>query len=330
MSHQKRESDPALQWALDYLADNHGACSAEYHTIADTAWSAVWRITTPESIFFLKKTPPRLFTEAQTISWLRSKGCTSIPELVAVHEPLSCFLMRSCGDVALRKYFNGKVDADLLFQGVTQHATIQRMLEGSLHDMASLNLPDWRLKHIPNLYLKLLARKDLLRSDGLSFDEITTLNHALDACQSLCDALLGYAIPETLNHCDFHENNMVIEKKTGKINLIDWGETALSHPFFGLSGCLWNLTWHYKMQLNAPIYTMLRRRFITPWKDLLPEQDLLDALTLSDRLLGIYAALGYQRMYDATIDQTRTVQKERPGSIAGCLRSFLHATRSAV
>ncbi|KTD03701.1 Phosphotransferase enzyme family protein [Legionella geestiana] len=325
MKHTKVESDPALQWALDYLKKNHGGNMPDHYTVVETAWSTVWQITSPQGTFYLKQTPPQLYTEARTIAWLRNEGHTSIPVLVSDNESLYSFLTRACGDVPLRDYFHGKVDADLLAHGVMQYTNIQRRLEHSIFEMQTLNLPDWRLYQIPRLYQELIAREDLLLKDGLSRKEITQLHRASDTCRALCAALSRYHIPETLNHCDFHENNMVIERKTGRISLIDWGEAVISHPFFSLSGCLWNLTYFYKIQPGDDIYASLQRRFILPWQDLHSEEVLLHALTLSNKLLGVFAALGYQHMYDATMAQPRTVQEERPGSVAGCLRSFLNA-----
>ncbi|MBY0378506.1 MAG: aminoglycoside phosphotransferase family protein [Gammaproteobacteria bacterium] len=327
MNQTKAKSDPALQWAVDYLTKNHGGSIANYHRIVETAWSTVYQISISDNTFYLKKTPPQLFTEVRTITWLRNQGTTSIPVLVVENESLCCFLMLSCGDVALRDHFSGKVRADLLVQGVMHYTNIQRTLECNIPEMQSLNLPDWRLKQIPLLYQDLIAREDLLLEDGLSIEEITELHIALDTCRTLCTSLSDYQIPETLNHCDFHENNMVLEKKTNRISLIDWGEAVISHPFFSLSGCLWNLTYFYEMQASDAIYASLRRQFISPWINLHPAEELLRALAISDKLLGIFAALGYQHMYDATMSQPRAVQAERPGSIAGCLRSFLRESR---
>lgn len=51
-------------------------------------------------------------------------------------------------------------------------------------------------------------------------------------CQQLCDMLSKHSIPEAFSHSDFRENNLLLDKKTGSINIIDWGETVIAHPFF--------------------------------------------------------------------------------------------------
>ena len=118
-------------------------------------------------------------------------------------------------------------------------------------------------------------------------------------------------------------NNMLFEKKTGEINIIDWGETVITHPFFSLNGCLWNLTYFNALKQTDPGYALLKSECIVPWLVDYEETTLLTAFDLANQLPGIYAALGYQTMYAATHGQLKTVQEEHPGSIAGCLRSFL-------
>ncbi|MGE3921204.1 MAG: hypothetical protein AB7F64_09810, partial [Gammaproteobacteria bacterium] len=44
------------------------------------------------------------------------------------------------------------------------------------------------------------------------------------------------------------------------------------------------------------------------------------ALSIANKLTGVYAALTYEQLYIATENQ---VQKQHHGTIAGCFRSFL-------
>ncbi|KTD35841.1 Phosphotransferase enzyme family protein [Legionella nautarum] len=154
-------------------------------------------------------------------------------------------------------------------------------------------------------------------------EEIAKLNNAYEICINLCESLSKYQIPETINHCDFHENNMVFQQENGQISIIDWGETVVAHPFFSLNGCLWNLRYFHQIKPSDPSYKNLQQQCISPWLNLYEENDLLEALKIADQLNGIFAGLSYKRIYEATMEQSRTVQQEHPGSIAGCLRSFL-------
>jgi hypothetical protein len=98
---------------------------------------------------------------------------------------------------------------------------------------------------------------------------------------------------------------------------------SISHPFFSLNGCLWNLTYFNKLQLTDPMYEQLQIECIAPWLNLHDEKTLLSLFNIANQLLGIYAALEYERLYVATHNLTKTLQQDKKGSIAGCLRAFL-------
>ncbi|KTD71211.1 phosphotransferase [Legionella tucsonensis] len=327
MNQEQIEIELALKWALQYLVSNNHSSIINHDKITQTSYSVVHKITTSKNTFYLKQTPPKLSTEPQTLIYLHEQGCNNIPTIIAENKQLCCFLMISCGDMTLRHLFKEKVDSALLNKGVLNYTKIQRTVENTIPQLIDLNMPDWRIGKIPLLYRELIDQEELLISDGLSKEEITELKNAYEFGATLCESLSKYQISETMNHCDFQENNMVLNQKTGNISIIDWGETVITHPFFSLSGCLWNMTYFHGIKPSNKIYEDFQRQWISPWLDLHQEQDLLDALKITTQLTGIFAALGYKRMYDATLAQTRTVQQEHPGSIAGCLRSFLTESR---
>jgi hypothetical protein len=236
---------------------------------------------------------------------------------------LCCFLMTSCGDTSLRHLFRGKIDLAKLNQGISNYTKIQRLAEDKVNQLLSLDIPDWRLDRFALLYYQLIQQNRLLLDDGLTEKEIDRLHQLYPKCLKLCENLSKYKIPETIGHCDFHENNMLLDKKTSAINIIDWGEAVVTHPFFSLQGCLWNITYFYKIKQTDLVYRKSQLQCVAPWLVLHDEEKLLQALDIADQLNGVYAALGYERMYLATEDQSKKVRQDHKGSIAGCLRSFL-------
>ncbi|HHL3494050.1 TPA: phosphotransferase [Legionella pneumophila] len=325
MNQKQIENELALKWALEHLELSHEFKIINQQKIIETSYSTVHRITTSKNnVYYLKQTPEMLYLEPQTITCLHEQRCRHIPTIIAKNKHLHCFLMLSCGEETLRNLFKEKIDLEMLKAGILNYTKIQRTLENKLPQLIRLGIPDWRLEKFSSLYYQLIQQEELLISDGLSTDEITFLNRAHEICINLCESLSKYQIPETINHCDFHENNIVLDHKTGTISIIDWGETVISHPFFSLNGCLWNMTYFYQIKQTDKIYETLQRQCITHWLDLHNETDLIDALKIANQLNGVFAALSYKRIYDATMGQSLTVQQEHPGSIAGCLRSFLN------
>lgn len=317
------QSNQTLQWAAQYLTAYKKSSILNHQEIVQTSYSIVHRIETTEVVVYLKQVPENLFVEPKTLAFLHEQGCKNIPELLAENSDLHCFLMTSCGDDSLRCLFKGKVDLKKLKLGILNYTNIQRLLENKTRDLLLLGVPDWRLDKFASLYYKLIQQENLLVNDGLTKKEVDRLRQHYPTCIKLCEDLLEFKISETISHCDFHENNMLLDRKTGAINIIDWGESVIAHPFFSLNGCLWNIVYFNDINKADPMYYDLQLHCVSPWLDLYDKRKLLKAFGLADQLIGVYAALTYERLYIATEDQPKKVQQEHPGSIAGCLRSFL-------
>lgn len=318
-----KNNDPATQWAMDYL-ESYNYSLLTIQKIAETAYSTVTKINTSQGVFYLKKTPPVLFLEPDTIVLLKAQGCQHIPTVIAKNDHYHCFLTAACGDVTLRTLFlKNNIEMDLLKRGISYYISIQRKVENNTLILLSSGIPDWRLDKLPLLYRALIDETDLLIADGLTKKEMTALNKSYNFCVEQCERLLEYKIPATINHCDFQENNILLLKERGELNIIDWGEVVIGHPFFSLNACLWNLTYFYKIKSNDIQYQELQRFCISAWLSSHEEEDLITAFKITNNLLGVFAALGYRTIYKATEDLSRTVQTEHHGSIAGCLRSFL-------
>lgn len=325
------QHEQALQWAEHYLTSSERSNIVDHQIVVETSWSIVYKIETAQHVVYLKQVPEAMFLEPATLAFLHHQGCKNIPEILAVNPALHCFLMAACGDFSLRHLFKGEVSFSLMQPGIFTYTTIQRSLENKIEQMLSLGIPDWRLDKFASLYSQLIQQDKLLLDEGLTEKEIEHLHYLNPTCQYLCEILSKHNIPETISHSDFQENNMLLNEKNGAINIIDWGETVISHPFFSLNGCLWNITYFNEIKQTDLMYHQLQSQCIAPWLNLYNQQTLLELLNITNQLLGVYAALGYERLYVATQhNQTKTVQQDKHGSIAGCLRTFLSSQHAVI
>lgn len=314
-----------LQWAMQSISAKYDTSVIHHECLIETAYSTVYKIETNKTVFYLKQTPIALFQETDMLEFLHQKKCQFIPMLLAKNDELSCFISISCGDISLRNLFKSNINSQFIKKGIANYTRIQRLLEKQVNSLLNLGRGDWQLEKFPSHFLKLLGHTDLLLSDGLTERELLQLKQAHSFCAELCQKLDAFQIPETLSHCDFHDNNLILDRKTGQVSIIDWGEVVVAHPFFSLNGCLWNLSYFHGLNESNQLYHDIRRQCIQPWFSLHEEDRLLEAFGIAHQLLGIYAALSYQQMYAATEDLEKTVQQQHSGSIAGCLRSFLSA-----
>ncbi len=320
--------EKALQWAINHLSFDKNMHVLSHRVIVETSYSIVYQIESSQDTFYLKQVPKALFLEPYTLKFLHTSQCTSIPEIIAENKRLNSFITTSCGDISLRHLFQGEINMDMLKRGIDAYTRIQRQLENKTESLFKLGIPDWQLHQLPIKYNELINNTDLLKNDGLTPKEIAQLYQLIPTCIELCEKAAQYYIPETINHCDIHENNMLLDNKTGAINIIDWGECVVTHPFLSLNGCLWNLTYFNKIKESDADYRKLQLQCISPWKNQYDETTLLEILGITNQLLGIFAALSYERLYQMTQDESYTVQQEHPGSIAGCLRTFLKSATS--
>lgn len=272
-----------MQWAKAIL---HTEKVAKHETIVETPWSKVLKFTTsnPERQFFLKQTPKDLFLEAAIIKTLRDTcNITAIPEIIAENKSLSCFLMPQCGDFSLRDYFAGSLQLDVFINGLQTYKTIQKSTVDHVDKFLDLGVPDWRLNKFPLLYQELLIIDKRLYRYATKFTE-------------LCEELASYKIPACLNHSDFHDNNILYNKKDHHTTIIDFGETAITHPFFSMAAGLQSTVDHYNISVDSDSYQELQRVCFSGWLDADSDAELQDVLQLVNKLLPIYLVLTDMRL----------------------------------
>ena len=228
-------NNQSITWAQDYLKSNKDVEIITIEKIVETSYSKVYKLEANNEIFFLKNTPETLFKEVETLNLLNRFRCKNIPKIISSNKYLNSFLVISCGEMTIRDLTNIDIKFKLLSQGILNYTNIQRFLENHISELVSINLPDWRLQNFSRLYQNLIEQKTFLLDDGISKLELSQLENLQDRVEYYCKKLSSYNLPETINHCDFQDRNMILDNKTGNVNIIDWGESIIAHPFFSLN-----------------------------------------------------------------------------------------------
>ncbi|TNF66325.1 MAG: aminoglycoside phosphotransferase family protein [Gammaproteobacteria bacterium] len=312
----------AIIWAKKYLHELGEVVESE-QKINNMPWSFVYRIKTDKRVIFLKQTPVSLYLETSVLYLLNQLNLSYIPNLVAVNKPLCAFLISSIGDISLRALSDQKLMIDLFIKGAVFYTKLQRYFEGKTSLLRALGAQDYTLDNLPTLYNHLLNHQSQLQVDGLRHYEYKKLVQLTTKLIELSDKLKSYQIPETLNHCDFHDGNLIFNQISNNVGIIDWGEIAICHPFFSLNACLWNLVYQRDLDTQSKVYHNLKLELIKPWLDRYDQKNLIEAFNLAGKLNGFYAALGYQFIYTATEDEVLPASVYKKGAISGCLRSFI-------
>ena len=93
-------------------------------------------------------------------------------------------------------------------------------------------VPDVRVERLPAFYGDLSARNDL----PLAPDELAHLRGFASEFERLCADLPP--LPPTVQHDDLHAGN--VTARDGRLLVLDWGDTSISHPLFSLVIAHWN------------------------------------------------------------------------------------------
>lgn len=296
---QLTHHEELISWAKETLGSKNIKDKLCFDTVVKTTWSIVIKVSSDNENYFLKKTPDDLFLEKDVINTLRNDcGVVDIPEIIAENKGLSCFLMKACGDISLRDYFDGNINVDVLVDGFKTYKLIQNATIGHIDKLIGVGVPDWRLEKFGGLYLQLVKNEEVLIEHGLTKGQRSNLLELYPDVVSLCEKLSKYNIPECLSHSDFHDNNMLIDLESKKVSIIDLGETAIEHPFFSLAACLKNSSVRYKLDEESASYAKIHQACFDGYN--LSSSESKKAIELINQILPIYLVFTHMRLVNAT------------------------------
>jgi hypothetical protein len=273
----------------------------------------------PSCYIYLKQTPIDLSLEAPLTQILRNDFHKNVPTVIGMNMDLNCFLMKDCGN-PLRDYLKEQFDTHLFSQAIKKYTDIQCAVVNDIETFLALGIPDWRLNNFPALYDQLICHDVFLKQDGLTSEDLHSLHELRDSLITACEKLSAYKIIETIDHCDFHDNNILIETKSRNITIIDWGETVITHPFFSLSSCLHKTAIRYALPESEKTYIQLREACLENWEGVLSHHSLLEVLRLTNKLRPVYSALGFHRLI---VSSHAEILKSLTGRLSGYLQEFI-------
>lgn len=290
-----KNTSEMMQWADEYFSSHAYVIIKPSELIQKTPWSSVTRFSTDKGFIFLKQTPPALSLEPAVTKILYNQLHANVPIVIAFNESLHCFLMKDAGN-PLRETLKLHFDGNLLCQAIKTYTEIQYASSEHINLFLDLGVPDWRLDKLPTLYGAFIKEEKCLIDDGLTTEELNTLQKLQPKFKHLCVQLSEYNIPETLDHCDFHDNNILISSDKNKITIIDLGETVISHPFFSLINCLRNAMFRYLLNKMDQPYIDIKQACLERWTRFDSKTNLSDAFLLAEKLWFIYESLGQYRL----------------------------------
>ena len=261
------------------------------------AWSTVLHVPTDQGKLFFKATAHETIYEAALTQSLARWYPDCMPEFVAVDTGRGWMLMRDGGE-QLRASIRPTKDITLWKPVIARYAEVQIGLADHVTELLSLRLPDHRLSVLPGLFTELLADEESLMIDqekGLTSSEWQEVKDKTSRFEQICAELAAYGIPESLNHGDFHDGNVLI--KEGRITFFDWGDASVAHPFVSLRTFFVSV--EMALQIDdyslTPEMSALLDFYLEPWQKFSSRENLLAAYQLSTPVASIVKALAWHQ-----------------------------------
>ncbi len=313
-----------IKWATDLLISKGYSLQHSPEIIQETPWSNVTRFSTSNGDVYLKQPAPLLAQEAKILQLLAHQFDASVPVVIAINDDLHCFLMKDAG-LSLRKYLKSEFHPDLLCQSIKAFTSFLRSTENNIEPFLALEVPDWRLNKLPQLYEKIINQADFLKADGITDEELQTLHDLSPQISEEFKLLSEYNIPETIVQPDFNTNNILICPDTNQFAFIDLGELAISHPFFSLHNFLYTATIHHGVKEKDKTWRQLQDACIENWLESgRTKSQLLKAFTLARKLWPIYSAcVNYHFMHCVDLQALNSWYVNKPNRLAGVFRQYI-------
>lgn len=327
------DENKCVDWAKSYLVSHGYTIKADAELVQLAPWSIVWRIETGSGFIYLKKSIPEFFIETKIIDIIDQVNPDCVPKVIAVNPALHCFLMLDAG-VTLRERFKHQFDADLLAEVIKKYTSLQCALSERCDTLIKIGVPDWRLHNLPDLYENLITNHALLKEIGILDSEKDTLHTMRYRFTEICERLRSYKIPETLDHSDFHDNNILFDDKNHYATFIDLGEMVVSHPFFSLHTLFFMQQWWKYFEKNDQDYLKIKEACFHHFRQFESEENLQEIFDLTLLLHPLYYVFcimrlittcdkeGYQTHLKGPDGIVKSLQSQK-NNIAGCLRQFI-------
>ncbi|MCX6065567.1 MAG: phosphotransferase [Chloroflexi bacterium] len=268
-------------------------------------WSTVLGVPTDAGRLYFKATAPYLSYEPALTAYLARLRPDISPDLLAVDIPRGWMLMRESG-IALRTFIKTEHSLARWREIMPLYAGLQKEMPPRVDEILKLGVLDRRLETLPAQFERLVADKAALlvgQPDSLTEEEYQRLTVSVAGFERQCAELAAFGLPTTLHHDDFHDGNLFVQDE--RVIFTDWGESAVTHPFFTLVVMLRGAENSLQLAPDSPELAQMRAWYLSQWTDYAPLAELQSVVRLAERLGLVNRALTWQRVISNLPDELK-------------------------
>ncbi|MEO1085590.1 MAG: aminoglycoside phosphotransferase family protein [Acidobacteriota bacterium] len=259
-----------LEARIEGLGLSTAAPVARLHSSQD---SCVLHVALPTGSLYYKAVPPYFTQEVTLMRRLAADFPRHTPEILDHGE--NWYLMASMPGRPLSE----AVKLDTWRRALGDFARLQMAYVDCPEVLFEAGFRDRRLDRFLDRVDGLLARRDEVRFTGLTF--FADLERLKPAILAAARRLAAFAIPQTVEHGDFHPSNIYVDEAASKpgapapTTFFDFSDGSVSHPFFSPWVLLGFLEHSHPELLSEA--DALREAYLEPWRRLVDPARLVDA-----------------------------------------------------
>lgn len=291
-------SGAAEAWARSVLPVVH------ITPVRSRPWASVSRVEAESGVWWLKTASERTAYEVPLMDLLARSGGPLVPRVIcATTQP---WMLVADGGAVARSGLDAvepEVAVALWCEVLPRYAEIQRTV--AVRDLIAVGVPDLSPVRLVEVF-------DTLTADGRWFTSEVAPEHVGQHARVLgartelvrVAAQLAGGVSATVQHDDLHEGNVVIAsdvRETRNVQVIDWGDAVIAHPFATLrvtldglarrlgegSGTAWR---------HSPSLTTVVEAYLEPWRAGGESvRDLREQVDLGVRTADLGRAVGWAR-----------------------------------
>lgn len=311
----------AHAWIRSTLAKNDLQLTGEIEQPHIRPWSTVMNIPSNTGILYFKASASVFAHETALTNYLAKFRPQLFPELIAVDPERSWMLMRDSG-TPLRHFVRTDKSIERWQKVMPLYVDLQKDLTPHIDDLLALGVIDRRLVKLPALFETLIADEESMlldTEDSLTTKEYSRLKRSIPEFTALCEKLASYGIPETIHHDDFHDANIFI--KDEQVIFTDWGESAVTHPFFTLVVIMRSVDNSFGMDFS-PQSELVRDMYLEHWTSYAPLEQLRSIVQLAQRIGYVNRALTWKMSIERLPD---SLKSEYAVAVPSYLKDFINA-----
>lgn len=310
----------AQAWIRSALDKNNLQLTGEIEQPHIRQWSTVMTVPTDDEMLFFKASNSLFAYETALTDYLARFRPEIFPELLAVDIKRHWMLMRDAG-TPLRHFVRTEKSIERWKDILPLYVNLQKDIAERVTDLLALGVMDRRITKLPEMFEDLIADESAMlldQEDSLTSEEYARLKNYGSEFARMCEKLASFGIPETIHHDDFHDGNIFIRNE--KVTFTDWGESAVTHPFFTLVVMMRGVDNSIGTDFS-PESEQVRDMYLQHWTSYAPMDELRSIAKLAQRIGYVNRALTWKISLD---DMPEELKSEYAIAVPSYLKDFIN------